>query len=421
MSVVAFGSGTAVAQLVLVVAAPMSTCLYSPTDFGLFAVFQASIAILLVVSSLRYELAIPLARSSHSAVALLGLSVLLNALVSVLCAIVVVSGYKWIAQSAETPLLAEAALLLPLALFGGGTFKALSYWAIRRSDFGLLGRTKISQNISLVGVQLACGLFGWGGFGLIIGQFLGYCVGTIRIARFAYSELIQGARRRGRARYLIVARKYRRFPIIDAPAALIDVVSVQIPNFLLALLFGPAVAGLYLLVDRVINVPLGLVSQVFGQVLYSRSMEELSRGHLYRHATRVLLVLVAILAPTVLLVYLVSDSAFSLLFGAEWGAAGAYAAWLAPGFGMTCTYSAFSFLLLTTNGQHVNLIIHIAMLGMKIAAISSGYLIGDASFSIAAFSLVNFFGYLIALLIVLRRVRCTMVLKVATQTELKSD
>ena len=52
--------GTAGAQMLTVLAAPLLTRLYSSEDFGLLSVYTSLLALIGVVSSLRYELAIPL-------------------------------------------------------------------------------------------------------------------------------------------------------------------------------------------------------------------------------------------------------------------------------------------------------------------------------------------------------------------------
>ena len=58
--VVTLASGTAAAQLLTVLALPLITRLYSPADYGTLAVYSSTITLLLVVASLRYEVAIPL-------------------------------------------------------------------------------------------------------------------------------------------------------------------------------------------------------------------------------------------------------------------------------------------------------------------------------------------------------------------------
>ena len=52
--------GTAGAQVLTVLAAPLLTRLYSSEDFGFLSVYTSLLALIGVISSLRYELAIPL-------------------------------------------------------------------------------------------------------------------------------------------------------------------------------------------------------------------------------------------------------------------------------------------------------------------------------------------------------------------------
>jgi len=72
--------GTAGAQVLTVLAAPLLTRLYSPEDFGLLAVSASLLALIGVISSLRYELAIPLPEANVAALSLIlvGLRALLT-------------------------------------------------------------------------------------------------------------------------------------------------------------------------------------------------------------------------------------------------------------------------------------------------------------------------------------------------------
>ena len=55
-------SGTVFAQAVTLFVAPFITRLYSPSEFGLFAVYISVMAIIVVLGSLRYEMAILLTK-----------------------------------------------------------------------------------------------------------------------------------------------------------------------------------------------------------------------------------------------------------------------------------------------------------------------------------------------------------------------
>ncbi len=56
-------SGTALAQLIPILLQPILRRFYSPEVFGAYSVYLSLVGILYVLSSLRYEMAIPLPRN----------------------------------------------------------------------------------------------------------------------------------------------------------------------------------------------------------------------------------------------------------------------------------------------------------------------------------------------------------------------
>ena len=67
-SILLLFSGTAAGQAIQVACIPLLTRLYSPEDFGTFALFVSIVSLLATISALRYEVAILLPRlESHAA------------------------------------------------------------------------------------------------------------------------------------------------------------------------------------------------------------------------------------------------------------------------------------------------------------------------------------------------------------------
>lgn len=393
--------GFAFAQIISVAAVPLLTRIYSPGEFGLFATFSGLMASLLVISSLRYEFAIPLPRSNISARSLLILALLINVALSFLTFVLLLVSRPAISDYFGAPTLANLLLLLPAVILGGGSYRALNYWAIRSSEFGLIARTRIVQSLSNVGVQIVSGLAGLGAYGLVLGQFFGLAAGTLQLARSAslrgrdFSDIALRRRMRG------LARHYIRFPKFDVPASLVDVVSVQLPNIFLAGLFGTSIAGFYLLAERVLSTPMSLVGQTIGQVLFAQSRDGARVGTLRRSVVRIILVLAGLSILPAIVLFLIGESLFVILFGEAWRQAGTFASWLIIGLCVQFIYSAISVALTATEGQRLNLFIHSGMLIAKVIALASGWLFGDPLLAVIAFSAVNFFGYLLAIFLVI--------------------
>jgi O-antigen/teichoic acid export membrane protein len=106
--------GTVGAQVIMVLAAPVLTRLYTPQDFGLLAVFAALLSIVVVVASLRYELAIPLPHDDREAAALLVLSLLIVFAVAALSAIPILLYRHAITGLLNMPRLADYLYLVPM-------------------------------------------------------------------------------------------------------------------------------------------------------------------------------------------------------------------------------------------------------------------------------------------------------------------
>ena len=58
-------TGTTIAQAILIAISPILTRIYTPEDFGMFALYMSVASILLVVETGRYELAIALSKRSE--------------------------------------------------------------------------------------------------------------------------------------------------------------------------------------------------------------------------------------------------------------------------------------------------------------------------------------------------------------------
>src|ERR1039457_5277096 len=128
-------SASAIGQIITVLASPLLTRLYSPHQFGVFSVFIAVLSLILVLSSLRFELAIPLPPSHSSAFHLMALALCINAAISIVVMFAFVVFREPIAALAKTPDLAKYLWIIPVAVFFAGVYKIFNFWAIRHNSY----------------------------------------------------------------------------------------------------------------------------------------------------------------------------------------------------------------------------------------------------------------------------------------------
>ena len=195
---------------------------------------------------------------------------LLVVLAMVVALLVWLAGDAFVA-AVRAPALRPYLWLLPLGFFGAGMYQVLSYWAIRRRDFGRIARTKLSQGVGQVVAQVGLGFAGAGAPGLLVGDVIGRVAGG---GGLALPGLPRAPRtgRLTRATLVAVAGRYRRFPLFTTWSGLLNVGSLQLPSILFSAGFGAAAAGLYALSFKMLVLPTMLVGQAVGQVF-------LSRGH----------------------------------------------------------------------------------------------------------------------------------------------
>lgn len=342
--VVTLASGTAIAQLLLVLAVPLLTRLYTPADYGVLAVYASTITVLVVVASLRYEAAIPLPEDDLVAGSLLALTFTFLAVTATVVGVLI-----WLLGDAfvlamKVPALGPYRWLILAGFLGAGTYQALTYWAIRRHDFARVARTRLTLGAGQVITQVALGLAHTGAPGLLVGDVVGRVVGGGGLAFFAVRD--RPLAHVTRTSLLAVAVRYRRFPLLTTWSGLLNVASLQLPSIVFAASFGAAAAGLYALSFKTLLLPTMLVSQAVGQVFLSRAAAVVREPERLRQLTeRTALVLFGVGLPVFAAVALGGPRIYATLMGSQWEQAGRYAQVLAPWFVVWCVSNPLSGLL----------------------------------------------------------------------------
>lgn len=266
-------AGSMIGQLLLVATAPVLTRLYMPDDFGLFAAFTAIASLVLVVSSLRYELAIPLPSSDAVALALIRMSLLINLVISVITLTVVWRWREIVASSIGTPDLAPLLWLLPVVVLATGSYQALSYWPVRAKDFRFVSRTSVEQAALQLTSQTGLGLLGTAPAGLVVGVAVSRIGGAVRIARRISALAPHWWRTSDGVPLRDAAAEYRRFPLLSTWVGLLVTGALQAPALLLASLYGVGLAGLFAVTVRLVGAPMALLGNAVSQVFLGEAAD----------------------------------------------------------------------------------------------------------------------------------------------------
>ena len=134
-SVSILAGGAALGQIIVVLSSVVINRLYSPTSFGQYGAATSLVAVLVTVTSLKYELAIPLPSEEERAANLLALSILVAVIFNAIFAVVLIVAGKPILRAFHADALLPYAWLLVLAQLGGGIYMAVLGFAIRHKQF----------------------------------------------------------------------------------------------------------------------------------------------------------------------------------------------------------------------------------------------------------------------------------------------
>ena len=402
--VVKIVTGTTFAQVITVLASPLITRLYGPEAFGLLALFISINNIIGVIACMRYEVAIMLPKDDREAANLLNLSLLCVVIVSGLTVPVL---YFWgdaLLSLIKAPSLAPYLILIPPFVLINGIFLALNYWNSRTRHFGRLSIAQITNSLTTTGMQLGEGLAGnTTGGSLVYARLVGSSVTTIVLGGQIWREdhvlLRTSISWKGMLEGL---KRYKNFPLIDSGSALLNMISWQLPAFLLAAFFSPTVVGFYSLGLMIIQTPMNLVGGAIGQVFFQRASVAYNDGNLAPLVETVFDVLLTLSLFPMLLLAVAGEDLFLVVFGEAWGEAGVYAQILSIWAIFWFLFSPLDTILSLREKLTLGLNWNILNFSTRLLSLVIGGLMGSIMVAIALFSVSGTFVYGIACFIILK-------------------
>jgi len=383
--------GTAGSQVITVASAPILTRLYGPESFGVLAAFTSILALLNVMSSLRYELAIAVPEDDEEAFALLWLCFLLVAISTALTTVGVALLGNRLVDWLQQPALRYLLWMLPVGVLLTGLYQPLSYWAIRQQQFSLLAQTKLSQSsFNLITNILAAPL---GTIGLLMGQIVSQSVGVAAILRQSSRVLWRGPKD-SRVVLWKLLRQYSHFGLYSSPAGLINTIGNQVPNLIFASAFGMAELGQLALAQRLLLLPASLIGSAVSQVFLSKASKFFRAGKLpalLKMSYKKLFVYGVLSCSCI---FFVVTPLVPLMFGGEWAQLGWIIPSLLPLFLGQLVVSPVSMALIISQQNMIDMLAQAGLVFIRVFPLI-GALTFHVSFpsAVLSYSLGCFAGY----------------------------
>jgi len=391
-NVVTLMSGTTFAQVLLILVAPILTRLYSPGDFGVYSLYTSILGILAVIACWRYELAIVLPEKDEDAANLLVLSICICLGMAALTLLVVAFFRNPVAKLLGAPELTTWLWFLPLSLIAVGFFQAFNYWSTRQKQFKRLATRTITQSIVIATAQIGTGVVHptVSAGGLIGGSILGQLSATGRLAwqiwRDEGKQLVSYIKCRD---IYNMGNRFKKFPIYDSGAGLLNTTTTMLPALLLGYFFTPTIVGYYALGHRVLSMPMVVIGGSIAQAFFPKATEARRRGNLDRITFVMFEQLLKVGMVPILLLAIVAPELFTLIFGSHWWTAGKYVQWLSLWMLFVFISSPLSTLFSVLERQKESLLINIAQFITRLIALIIGGYLNDPYLAISMFGMVN--------------------------------
>jgi O-antigen/teichoic acid export membrane protein len=378
--------GTASAQAIQILGAFALARIYDPTEFAVFSFFTACTSIILSFSSLRFELAIALPKSSEEAEQLVALS--LRTLLRVLGLVVLGIVLIFSGQGIFNYTVPSAILLVPVFTFFAGFTQILNYWSTRNGTFLRNALSKISVAAVTVGTSLLWGMLIEDPIGLIYGAILGQIIGWIIIGS-NYSKLaIQAWKNLTNHEAKILWKSYSKFPTYNAPNALVDNLQQYGIVFLLGTFFASEISSYYFQSLRILAAPLALIGASIYQVFYPKAAQAFhDTKNIRGYVLKIYSVLFAIGFPIFAILFFFTEEIFVVLLGETWRMTAVYAHILIPFIFANFLISPVSAVTAVVHKQHQSFAFSLVGLSLKIISIVVGGIMHDPILGFTLFSL----------------------------------
>lgn len=331
-------SSEGIGRVVGFMAAPLITRLYTPSDFGLLAVFASVCALLYPFCTLRYNVTIPLHTNDRICINAVAACFLILAINTIIVGVAFLLFHCQILMLFSSEAIDAYWYFIPLAFFFYGTREILSYYCTRCRDFSTIAKVTFFQKIVGVATKIGLGLLRFNVIGLLIGNVMADSGGLSLYLR-TYLKKLKGLIGNVSWRKIaFVLKRYIDFPLYRVPSQILLTAAGSLPILYFAWHFGSGTTGQISLAITMLTIPVNIVCTSVGKAFYGEiaSMGRRNSGEISALTLRIMWRLLVVSIVPFALIVCFGPWIFETLFGGEWSEAGTFARYL-------CFYLIFRF------------------------------------------------------------------------------
>lgn len=360
-NVLTLAGGTGFAQAISIFTAPIVTRIYTPSDYGILGLYMMVTGLVGSFATMQYHNVVIIEKDEDDAKYAMELIISLGAILTLFTFLLLIFIKKYIAELLNSPQLENWLLLVPISIFINTWSIAFMSWANRTQNFKLMSKNRIIAALLVPLVSIGLGLLIKGPTGLIIGLLFGQTLAALLLSNFFFRK--QGFRfTYSKSGIIETAKKHKNFPKFSLPSEFINNFVNQIPIIMLGKYFGSASVGHFNLSNRMLGMPVGLLSGSVSEVFRQRASEDYKNtGSCEKIFLKTLKTLFLISIVPFAIIFFFGPQIFSVVFGKQWVEAGIFSQIMAPLFFFRFTISPLTYIFYIAQKQKIDLILQIAL------------------------------------------------------------
>lgn len=352
-------TGSVFSQLIPIIAAPILTRLYKPSDYGIIAIYSSITSILFIFVSLQYSQSILITKTKEEEDNVMAVCYIFTILFSLVLAIAVTTLQLFKVSFIIDSKLGYWLFLTPVTtlLYGFNTAKIqlLNKYKLYKG----LSVSQILSSITSTVISLIVG-FTFGGYqGLLLALLISQLASFISLFHYGKAHFIS-YKNISFERIKDTLKIYKKFPIFSIPTEFLFSWTEQLPIYYFSYKFNLNVIGYFNYGKKTISLPISLVTSAIGRVFAQNAAEQYNKtGECQTIFIKTFKLLALPSLPFFIILVIYAPDIFHFIFGKDWVIAGEYVQILSPMFYLKSFVSPLSYMYIIKQRQGEDLIIHI--------------------------------------------------------------
>ena len=271
--------GTLISQLFPFLLSPILTRLYTPDQFATLELVLRISSLFAVISTLRFEIAIPLPKEEIKAMNIYVLSIFSSFVTSVICLILFAVFQSQIGVLLNNTEIEDWILYIPILIFLSGLSQSGANALLREAKYKFISISKVADSALnnlgkiLLGITLSSSIFGLI-FPNFIGLFILALIPVLSLKRSWLSNIFNTTYIQLKETF----KEFQEFPKVNLPTSIVDVLQISLVVVIISHYFGSYALGLYALKLRILKTPTIVIGTSAGQIFYQTASKKYANG-----------------------------------------------------------------------------------------------------------------------------------------------